>query len=464
MQNLYKRVIPVEETYRRLRDLMPLVGVTHVFELTALDNLGLPVCVTVGPLPKEMDRRFLEKQILGASANQAHIVEKLETVWGSMEIFPVEAGGSAVANAAPRMAAGKGLAPLDARVSAMMEAVERSSTRQVSTPVKRASYREISRRAQAVDPRQLLLISPASYDDDLILDWVEGWELNGSEPFWVPVETATFGGDSQDDGRTFVDTPTGQGAGNVIEEAICHGLAEVIEHDAWALSVARQTLSNAERDLFARMFRNDEALGEQIDEAAFRPLDPAGLDFLAELNGWLGNLEREQGWARIYDITSDVGVAAISASLSGIGGSGPDGGGLGAHPDARVALARALTESAQQRLILGLRARMRSARGNQAAVEYWHWGDPAPQKAEFQPFARVQSNALPTIQEDIDHMLSALRVRGFARVIAVDLTKPGLDVPVVKVIAPGMADYWNSAAPPDWRMVQRRMQRAQVSY
>jgi ribosomal protein S12 methylthiotransferase accessory factor YcaO len=44
-------------------------------------------------------------------------------------------------------------------------------------------------------------------------------------------------------------------------------------------------------------------------------------------------------------------------------------------------------------------------------------------------------------------------------VIAVELTKPGLDVPVVKVIAPGLADYWNSAAPPDWRAVQRRMKR-----
>jgi ribosomal protein S12 methylthiotransferase accessory factor len=461
VQILYKRVVSAEETHRRLQDLMPRVGVTHVFELTWLDSLGLPVCMAVGPLPEEMDLRSLAEQIFGASARQPQVSEKLEKVWGSLETFPFEPHGIPGAGAVTRMAAGKGLSPLEARVSAMMEAVERTSARQVSLPVKRASYRKISQGAQAIDPRDLLLISAASYDDDLRLDWVEGKELNSSGSCWVPVEAATFGGDFQGEGRTFVDTPTGLGAGNVIEEAICHGLAEVIEHDAWALSVARQALSNAEHSLFARILQDDGAFREQIDATAFRPLDPARLDSLAGLNGWMENLQREQGWVRIHDITSDVGVAVISASLSGIAGKGPDGGGLGAHPDARVALARAVTESAQQRLILGLQARMQAARANHpvqaATAGVKHWSEQIPPQAELRPFEGIRSSELPTIQEDITYMLSALRAKGYEQVIAVELTKPGLDVPVVKVIAPGLADYWNSAAPPDWRTVQRRM-------
>jgi ribosomal protein S12 methylthiotransferase accessory factor YcaO len=69
----------------------------------------------------------------------------------------------------------------------------------------------------------------------------------------------------------------------------------------------------------------------------------------------------------------------------------------------------------------------------------------------------LHSAVLSTIQEDIEYMLQALKSRGNERAVVVPLNKPGLDTPVVKVIVPGLADYWNSAAPPVWQAIQRRL-------
>jgi ribosomal protein S12 methylthiotransferase accessory factor len=463
---------------------MPQVGVTHVLELTALDSLGLPVCMAFGPLPAGSDLHALAARALGSPADSKQASEKLEQVWDSLETFPVPAQAG---NIPPVMAAGKGLSGLDARVSAMMEAVERYSARQVSTPTRRASYREMAQTEQVIDPRDLLLISPAAYDENQILEWVEGFELNSGQPTWVPVEAATFAGILLPDGRTFVDTPTGLGAGNVLEEAVCHGLAEAIEHDAWALAVARQSLASAESGLSALLFhqagsQTEAAEVQNSGEAPFRQLDLQALERLGELNGWLEKIGQSGGWVRFHDITSDVGVPVISASLSGIparfrgGGAasadGPDGGGLGAHPDGRVALARALTEAAQQRLILGMQRRLQALRADQqgttasragqsptvATVTNWSaLGQAAPGRTW--QLEELHSAVLSTIQEDIEYMLQALKSRGNERAVVVTLNKPGLNTPVVKVVVPGLADYWNSAAPPDWQAIQRRLRR-----
>jgi hypothetical protein len=85
---IYKRVLPVEETYQRLQGLMPQVGVTHVLELTALDSLGLPVCMAFGPLPAGSDLRALAAKALGSPADSKQASEGLEQVWDSLETFP----------------------------------------------------------------------------------------------------------------------------------------------------------------------------------------------------------------------------------------------------------------------------------------------------------------------------------------------------------------------------------------
>ncbi len=74
-------------------------------------------------------------------------------------------------------------------------------------------------------------------------------------------------------------------------------------------------------------------------------------------------------------------------------------------------------------------------------------------------FGEVRSIPNQDILEDIHCMINALRLRGLDRVIVVDLTKPELDMPVVKVVVPGLADYWTSAESPQWTALGSRVMR-----
>jgi ribosomal protein S12 methylthiotransferase accessory factor len=63
------------------------------------------------------------------------------------------------------------------------------------------------------------------------------------------------------------------------------------------------------------------------------------------------------------------------------------------------------------------------------------------------------------ILDDIQLMINSLLDQGLEQVIVVDLTKPEINVPVVKVIVPDLADFWTSDAPPQWEALGPRVMR-----
>ena len=67
-----------------------------------------------------------------------------------------------------------------------------------------------------------------------MIPWVPGWDIMNDEEILVPAN-AVFHPLPSDYKRLFRTNTSGLASGNVIEEAIFHGLAEVIERDAWAL-------------------------------------------------------------------------------------------------------------------------------------------------------------------------------------------------------------------------------------
>jgi hypothetical protein len=71
-----------------------------------------------------------------------------------------------------------------------------------------------------------------------------------------------------------------------------------------------------------------------------------------------------------HEITSDINIPVFSVSISGSQAL-EDGGGLGAHPDARVALVRAFTEAIQQRLV----QRLRNLISKTSPVTHWKQPD-----------------------------------------------------------------------------------------
>jgi len=452
--NLSRTIAPMD-TYHRIHPLMPNAGLSYVLEITALDTLGIPIYVGFGSIEVDKRLRYFTERA------PKDIRKKLEQVMASAETFLSDDfpdGRESI------FAAGKGPTSLEAKVSAMMEAIERFSARRPSSSPVVASYNEMLRKGDkdVLDPRSLVLQSPAAFDENQKLEWVTGTELKCKKEIWVPADAATFSYQPRQAPRICSDTPTGLGAGNTIEEAISHGLAEAIEHDSWTLAVVRSSVSSAQKGILDILFGETDSnqpvppILEKTDGAAFVRLDMDSLEGFQPLAKVVGRIRRAGIRVNVYWVTTDLGIPTFSVAMAGLV-KGKDGGGLGTHPDARIALTRALTEAAQQRLILGASSYLQQVQ----LLSYWQsipWEKTADRESTCE-LKDVESFSYSNILEDIRHMMQKLTNQGLEQVIIVDLTKPEFNIPVVKVIVPGLADYWTSNTAPNWNALGPRVKR-----
>ena len=264
-----------EETYAAVEPLMAEIGVTEIVDVTPLDRLGIPVFTAVRP---------------GA------------------------------ARGAARVHAGKGKEPIHARVSAMMEALERYCAEYRGDRMEYATYEEIGP-GRAVHPEDLFL--PRKLEQGEKVHWTPTWDILNDEEVYVPSNAVFHPYDSL--GMTvplFRSDSNGLASGNVMEEAILHALFEVIERDA--LSLADQ-----KRDLGRRLVIGGDCAARQV------------LDRFEE-NGigihlWL--LDGRTGIPTVAaaaddTVTKDPAMIVI---------------GSGTHACPEIAVLRALTEVAQSR-------------------------------------------------------------------------------------------------------------------
>ena len=264
--------------------------------------------------------------------------------------------------------------------------------------------------------------------------WCEGVNLLSGEPTWVPYETVHCNNASWfDGGGCFMGGSNGLASGNHRMEALSHALCEVIERDASSLWHAGGRAARQESKLDLTT----------VDDSACRQL----LDLFEEARVCVG----------AWEITNDIGVPAFAAEIIDAERSQlrPLGGfaGWGCHVDRGVALARALSEAAQSRLTLiagsrddaGFDRHERVKSRRLAGVHRARLNEPP--RREFQDAPMLE---FPTIDADVDHQLACLESIGIREAIAVDLTRPGLDVPVVKVVVPGLEGsdhHWHAYRP-----------------
>ena len=358
------RAVPPEETLRAAEAKLPAAGITRVADITDLDRIGIPVFSSIRPMA---DR-------------------------GAISVYN-----------------GKGATPTEARVSAMMEGLERYSAEVRDRELATAAFSHLD---GALDPRDLIL--PEDADPEALIPWISGWDMINEEEILVPAN-AVFHPLPSDYKRLFRTNTTGLASGNVIEEAIFHGLAEVIERDAWALVEAARHTGPLIQDI------EDDLAGGLMDKFA-----AAGVDVY------------------LRDITSDIGVATCAAAADDVRLRDPTllTTGMGTHTSAKVAVLRALTEVAQSRLtqIHGARedatlADFRKRIGYERTKKLnSHWFD----GSEKRSFAAVPSFESDDFLLDIKHMLAKLQQAGLDRAVVVDLTRPEIGIPVVRVIVPGL--------------------------
>jgi ribosomal protein S12 methylthiotransferase accessory factor len=371
---------PLAETEARALAAAKAIPVTRISDLTPLDPLGLPAVVAVTPLARDLTTH-----------------------------------------------AGKGLDLQAARVSALMEAIERASAEDIAEArTRRASYRALARSRgglRPLDPRRFDLPTDSTYREDREFSWVVARELISGSDALLPLDLAL---NPPREGLLRHADTNGLASGNSVLEAVLHALCEVVERD---------TLSQIE---FGVRF------GATLCTPTSRRVRDTSLPAFAE--PWLERV-RENGLDLVvHHLPSDIEIPTLRAVVLDPAFPAPSGPrpayfpGFGTHPDTRVALARALTEAIQSRLGFV-----------QAARDSFNTLASSPElltrrRTDLFPgerieFSTIQSFESPDVLADFHAVCRALARAGFHEVYAVELTQPELALPVVRVRVPGLACF-----------------------
>jgi ribosomal protein S12 methylthiotransferase accessory factor len=360
-----------EETLARVTPALAEHGVTRVAKVTGLDRIGIPVWNALRP---------------NARALSVH--------------------------------QGKGITDIDAKASAVMEALERACAERPRLPVQTASAEELLKAGERCDPLDdLIAIGHQPMDRRCRLGWVAGRDLTDGGVVWVPFDAVLL-----DFTRPshFWQSSDGLASGNTETEAVFHGLLERIERDAdtlWSLGRLEQQTKTC---VSAAEFGDTvvSALADRIEHAGFR--------------------------LQLFDMTSDLGVPTFSVLMSPAEALDRRSlryidvtMGSGTHPVAYRAALRAITEAVQSRLTLitGTRDDVEDEVYLSQASDYLR------QKLSLLPRGCVSGNLCApgdSVEIMLARVLDRLRERQVGRVIAVRMNPNEDRFAVVKVIVSGL--------------------------
>ncbi|NEJ20407.1 hypothetical protein GR247_09520 [Rhizobium leguminosarum] len=376
VSDYHDRAFTPAQTLAAIRPHLREFGITRVGLLTALDVLNIPVAFATRP--------------------NSH----------TLSVFQ-----------------GKGIDNDAAMASAAMEAVETRIAEIAPADLTQATVDSMrAEHAAMIDLDNVARCAPDEIGSSPIA-WCTGLDiLSGSSvfvPWWL------VGLDHRGERPPgFEQSSDGLASGNTPSEAALHGLCELVERDAWALT----QLKSPERLKESRI--DPASFGDAVIDVMTDRITRAGMKLL------------------LLDMTTDIGVPAFLAVI--MPGNLSDRvdarwshvcGGCGCHPDPVRAALRAITEAAQSRLtaIAGSRddfspriyQRLDRSAAMQQVVELCE-GD--GRMRSFQ--ARHRRPA--TIQESIGHIADRLTATGIEQIVVVPFPHRALPISVVRVIVPGL--------------------------
>ena len=374
------RIIPPNETIKNNEEKCKIAGITRITEITHLDRIGLPVFSAIRPTSQD----------------------------GAISIY-----------------GGKGISSEHAKASAMMEGFERYSAEKQCENLVTGTVSEISSKGNTIDVESLNL--PKDFKKENIelfnLEWNICHDLISGDDYYVPSNAIYHPYVLEDNScqSLFKSNTNGLASGNSLEEAILHGMFEVIERDAW--SIFELTHKNYKQiDL-------DSIESETVNDA-------------------ISKFSENDIKIKLMDFTADVNIPTIAASADDtlLKDAGLLTLGIGTHLDPEVAVLRALTEVAQSRATQIHGAREDTVRADFARTAGYERMKRI-NKCYFQEedekirLSDIENRSTDSITKDIDIVLDELKSNEIEHVLYYDLTRPELNVNVVRVIIPTMELY-----------------------
>lgn len=374
------RIIAPKKTIENNEDKLITAGITRIADITDLDRIGMPVFTAIRPTAED----------------------------GAISIY-----------------GGKGISKDHAKASAMMEGFERySAEKQENDETIIATLNEISQKEAYIDPKLLNL--PQKYEKEDInsipLEWSLANDLVTGNKYYVP-SNAVFHPYNQENNLNslFKSNTNGLASGNILDEAILHGIFEVIERDAWSIfelthkNYSQINLDSIKSELINKILEKFESNGIKI---------------------------------KLMDFTADIKIPTIAASADDT--ITKDAGlltlGMGTHLDPEIAILRALTEVAQSRA-----TQINGAREDTVRADFAREAGYERMKRINKYYFReeneqinlqdIENKSTTSISEDLDIVKDELVANDIKQILYTDLTRPELDVSVVRVIIPEMEVY-----------------------
>jgi oxazoline/thiazoline synthase len=331
---------------------------------------------------------------------------------------------------------GKGSTAEQAEAGALMEAIERYSGIFQGDEIRVTRRFTDFQLGEAIPANDVLLFSkaqylqgqapnshpdggtstPATFDQSARIEWSPVWSLRERRFKYLPTSLLYFF--YQGPGQFNADS-NGCAAGNTLEEAIVQGFLELVERDAYAIW------------WYNRSQRAEVDLGKYHDS------------YVRDLNSELADNGRRL-W--VLDVTSDLGIPSFVAITHWMQNSQENiEFGSGAHFDARIALLRALTEL-NQFLSIGL---MGGGTGEKSSLD-----GSTPLRLQDHPYLMPSGNPL-ALGSKLGRLDAREQVAACVRLaeregldfLVLNQTRPDIDVPVVRVIVPGLRHFYRRFAP-----------------
>jgi ribosomal protein S12 methylthiotransferase accessory factor len=404
------RVIPVENTLSHILELSKKIGLTRIADITYMDKLYIPNYSCVLPGTEDY-------------------------IW---------------------VYSGKGPTKKHAKVSAIMESIERYSSLPTNYTRKfiTGTFNELKESYNLLHPDDL--VEPLTFDfqNDMLMDYVEGYDIINKENILVPAALALFRytPNSLSLNPFAFHHTNGLASGNVFEEAVCHALCEVIERDAISLAQLRASaipfhiLSKIHHNLRIQGYHINSISKEQFidDNSLYQDVKICEEDNFQPVTNLIKKFKKFNIRLIIKDITTDIKIPTFNAAC--VEWISHDYGylaeGHGTHPDKRIAILRAITEVSQTRAanIQGARDDLRKIHYNDNNTDDKNaWQFMSSQRTiNFSDIITYQNE---DILDDIKLIIKFFKEVGLNKAIIVNLTNPKIKIPVVRAIVPGLETF-----------------------
>ena len=333
---------------------------------------------------------------------------------------------------------GKGSTADQGEASALMEAIERYSGVFQGDEIRTERRFTDFSPGDAIPPNDVQLFSdaqyrrgqastaadfdpqiPAPFDPSARMEWSPVWSLREQRFKYLPTSLLYFF--YQGPGQINADS-NGCAAGNTLAEAIVQGFLELVERDSYSIW------------WYNRLQRKQVDL-DQFDDA-----------YVRDLRTQLADTGRRL-W--VLDVTNDLGVPSYVA-LGHWMNEGRENieFGSGAHFDPRIAMLRALTEL-NQFLSIGL---MGGGEGDKSSLD-----GTTPFRLEEHPYLAPAGEAAvqPSFDSKFNRLDTREQVAACVRTaeragldfLVLDQTRADIEVPVARVIVPGLRHFYRRFAP-----------------